>query len=162
MNFRASSRFRFIDPVTLANRYIPVLSKAVHEGCVAVAIEAKALCPVDTGELEASIHTSAVEFYGGMLTGSVIADAPHSQFVEFGTGLRGSGTYPWPLPESGVPITGSWIHTARLSTPIRIRDCEPPKPSLCRHRNSFGYQVNSHNSDDLGGNRLRTQTFRPS
>ncbi len=110
MNFRASSRFRFIDPVTLANRYIPVLSKAVHEGCVAVATEAKALCPVDTGELEASIHTSAVEFYGGMLTGSVIADAPHSQFVEFGTGLRGSGTYPWPLPESGVPITGSWIY----------------------------------------------------
>ncbi len=110
MNFRASSRFVPLDIVTLMNRYVPRLVAAVTEGCEAVSAEAQALCPVDTGELQASIHVASVELVGTVVTGSVVADAPHAQFIEFGTGLRGSGTYPWPLPESGVPITGSWIY----------------------------------------------------
>lgn len=110
MIFRATSSFRAIDPVTIMNRYLPVIVKAVLQGCVAVAEEAKALCPVDTGELQASIRAKGVDVMGTEVFGSVIADAPHAQFVEFGTGLRGSGTYPWPLPTSGVPITGSWIY----------------------------------------------------
>lgn len=110
MNFRASSSFRPVDIVTVMNRYVPLLVAAVTEGCEAVSAEAKALCPVDTGELQASIHVASVELVGSVVTGSVVADAPHAQFVEFGTGLRGSGTYPWDLPTSGVPITGSWIY----------------------------------------------------
>ncbi len=102
-----------LDIVTLMNRYVPRLVAAVQEGCEAVTAEAKALCPVDTGELQASIHVASVELVGTVVTGSVVADAPHACFQEFGTGLRGEGTYPWPLPTSGIPYTGAWRYDWR-------------------------------------------------
>ena len=38
------------------------------------------------------------------------ATAPYAAFVEYGTGLRGAGTYPYELPSEGVPYTGSWVY----------------------------------------------------
>ncbi len=104
MNFRASSRFTPLDIVTLMNRYVPRLVAAVTEGCEAVSAEAQALCPVDTGELQASIHVASVELVGTVVTGSVVADAPHAAYVEFGTGIRGSES-----PGAGAgPYSPTW------------------------------------------------------
>lgn len=71
---------------------------------------ARDLAPVDSGELQQSIE--ALEPYDTMqeIIGEVVASAGHAAFVEFGTGLRGVGTYPFPLPKDGVPFTGSWVY----------------------------------------------------
>ncbi len=65
--------------------------------------------PVDTGELVSS-GGRETQWKGQRVTGSVSYTSPHASFVEFGTGIIGSGTYPYPLPQEGVPITGSWIY----------------------------------------------------
>lgn len=72
--------------------------------------DAQAHAPTLTGELASSIHALEPVDDGKQITGGVVAEADHAGFVEFGTGLAGAGTYPYPLPTEGVPITGSWIY----------------------------------------------------
>ena len=110
MNFRAQSTFKPADLSRLMQRIVPQLVAAVQEGCAAVVEEAEAIVPVDSGDLKDSIHIKSVELVGNSVNGNVVADAGYAGFVEFGTGLRGVGTYPYPLPTSGVPITGSWVY----------------------------------------------------
>ena len=110
MNFRATSTFKPVDLVSLQANFVPKIVAAVTEGCGAVVNEAQVLCPVESGELLESIHTASVELVGTSVTGSVVASAPYAGFVEFGTGLAGEGTYPYDLPQSGVPFTGSWVY----------------------------------------------------
>lgn len=93
---------------------VPRIVIAVTQGCEAVVGEAQMLCPVgSTGELVGSIHTASVAVVGTTVQGSVVADAPHAGFVEFGTGTEGAGTYPYELPESGVPYTNTWQYDFR-------------------------------------------------
>lgn len=113
MNFRAQSTFKPVDLVALQARLVPKLVTAVTEACEVVTEEARAMAPVVSGELRGSIHTASVELVGTVVSGSVVADAPHAQFVEFGTGLKGEGTYPGQLPDTGVPITGGWVYDYR-------------------------------------------------
>lgn len=54
---------------------------------------AKFMCPVDTGELAESI-THEVTVEGNKIHGVISAGTDHAMFVEFGTGIRGNGTYP--------------------------------------------------------------------
>ena len=54
---------------------------------------AKSYCPVDTGELQNSI-THKTEVIGGKVEGVIEAGTDHAMFVEFGTGVKGKGTYP--------------------------------------------------------------------
>ena len=110
MNFKASSKFTPVDISRVMQRIVPPMVSAVTEGCAAVVDEAQMIAPVDKGDLVASIHTQSVAVEGTMVTGVVVADSDHAMFVEFGTGVRGEGTYPYPLPDTGVPITGSWIY----------------------------------------------------
>lgn len=56
------------------------LDEAARESAERAAMEARRLCPVDTGRLRASIATSQVE--GGWRFGS---DAPYASLVELGT-----------------------------------------------------------------------------
>lgn len=109
MNIHASSEFRPADLARLEQLIVPKIIAATQNASQAVADEAKSIVPVDTGELQASIGTR-VEWIGRAVNGYVLAAATHAGFVEFGTGLRGSGTYPYALPTSGVPITGSWVY----------------------------------------------------
>lgn len=51
--------------------------------------EAKALVPVDTGELRESIQKDEVKDDGEFITATISAAAPYAGYVEFGTGLRG-------------------------------------------------------------------------
>lgn len=110
MNFRAAATFRPADLVALESRLVPKLVTAVTEACDVVTAEAQTLAPVVSGALRESIHTASVELVGTVVSGSVVADAPHAQFVEFGTGLQGEGTYPGELPQTGVPVTGAWVY----------------------------------------------------
>jgi HK97 gp10 family phage protein len=71
-----------------ARNNVPVASGELHDSIVA-------LEPIDTFQ---------------EIIGEVIAAAGHASFVEFGTGLRGIGTYPFPLPKQDVPITGAWVY----------------------------------------------------
>lgn len=79
-------------------RYADSLGAKCDEACGRIAAigaeEAAATCPVGTGELKGGIavERSAPGSY------KVVSAAPHSAFVEFGTGVVGQGTYPNPLP----------------------------------------------------------------
>lgn len=53
------------------------------------------LVPVDTGDLKRSGHTRYSE---KGFRGSIVYDADHAAFVEFGTGRRGSSSKHPPLP----------------------------------------------------------------
>lgn len=113
MNFRAQTKTSFVDQARIMQMIAPRAIAAVTEICEAVAAEARAICPVDTGELQSSIDVESVALTGTKVEGSVSATAPHAGFVEYGTGLRGAGTYPYDLPTTGVPFTGAWQYDFR-------------------------------------------------
>ena len=56
--------------------------------------QAKALAPVDTGQLAGSIHMQVKET-GVELQGRVYTNVEYAPYVEFGTGIKGNGTYPY-------------------------------------------------------------------
>ena len=55
--------------------------------------QAKALAPVDKGNLAGSIHPKVIT-EGKTIIGKVYTNLSYAPFVEFGTGIKGSGTYP--------------------------------------------------------------------
>lgn len=109
MNFRAKSTFTPQPFAGLEELLTPRLIAAVQDGCDAVLAEAQAICPVQTGELRDS-GQDTVKWEGQRVDGYVQFTAAHAGFVEFGTGVHGNGTYPYDLPQSGVPITGDWVY----------------------------------------------------
>ncbi len=109
MNIRANATFKAGDFARLESLLVPRLIAAVDAATELVLGASQQLVPVDTGDLVSS-GGREVQWKGQKVTGSVSYTSAHASFVEFGTGLIGSGTYPYPLPESGVPITGSWIY----------------------------------------------------
>ena len=58
--------------------------------------QAKALAPVDTGNLTGSIHMK-VEQQQNFIAGRVFTNTEYAPFVEFGTGIKGNGTYPYKI-----------------------------------------------------------------
>ena len=114
MSLQATATFTFADPESVVRSYIvPRIMAAVDRAEDVVVQEAQSIVPVLSGELGASISKDPVIDTGSQVIGIVAARAHHAQFVEFGTGLRGMGTYPWDLPTSGVPITSSWQYDYR-------------------------------------------------
>jgi len=55
--------------------------------------QAKALAPVDTGNLAGSIHPKVIT-EGKTIIGKVYTNVSYAPYVEFGTGSKGNGTYP--------------------------------------------------------------------
>lgn len=55
--------------------------------------QAKALAPVDTGNLAGSIHPKVTTGRKEII-GKVFTNLNYAPYVEFGTGSKGSGTYP--------------------------------------------------------------------
>jgi len=85
----------------------PAVRTAVEESAAAIAEEARAIVPVDTGELQNSI-VYTLEDVGKVVVGTVVAAADHAAYVEFGTGVRGaaspgSGPYPYSPTWPGMP-----------------------------------------------------------
>jgi hypothetical protein len=109
MNLRANVTFQAGNFARLESIIVPRIVKAVDAATDLVLSTSQQLVPVDTGELVSS-GGRETQWKGTMVTGSVSYSSPHASFVEFGTGIIGSGTYPFPLPQEGVPYTGSWIY----------------------------------------------------
>jgi HK97 gp10 family phage protein len=91
MNLTSYSVYR---PRSDAGRFIKAkideaLLTAMEEWGVRVLEVAQQYCPVDTGELVSSGHVVVNE---APPTVAVVFDAPYSQYVEFGTGIRGAAS----------------------------------------------------------------------
>lgn len=86
------------------------LKAGVSEGAQILQQEAITLAPKLSGELADGIITRQTVDEPERQVITVASTAPHAQFVEYGTGVHGSGTYPGELPTSGVPITGAWVY----------------------------------------------------
>lgn len=110
----------------LAQRFNKVanmeLRSVVNKATELVHGQAKALAPVgDTGQLAGSIHMQ-VKDTGKELQGRVYTNCEYAPYVEFGTGIKGNGTYPYDV-EGFTPEykdkgwayfdedKGEWIYT---------------------------------------------------
>ena len=91
------------------------LKAAVRIGTDAVFAGTQELVPVGrTGDLKDSGDTNVDwDRPNQRVVGSIVYRASYAAFVEFGTGLRGIGTYPYNLPETGTPFTGAWVYDFR-------------------------------------------------
>lgn len=71
--------------------------------------QAKILAPVDKGGLAGSIRPKVIT-EGKKIIGKVYTNLSYAPFVEFGTGIKGSGTY----PNKNVTLTyrsTPWVYT---------------------------------------------------
>lgn len=83
--------------------------------------QAKALAPTDTGQLAGSIHMK-VKMNKNSVEGRVYTNVEYAPYVEFGTGIKGNGTYPYKVKGLNLVYkdkgwayldedTGEWIYT---------------------------------------------------
>lgn len=88
---------------------VPVFA-AVQRSQAIVVQEARAVAPVDKGDLRDSIAATEPVDDGKRITGSVVATADHAGYNEFGTGVRGAsspgaGPFPYSMNWTGMPAT---------------------------------------------------------
>lgn len=79
----------------LPPKVIEGLTKGINQATAVVEASAKAVTPVVTDRLRNSIHARNAKNDGKSVTGSVYTDVKYAMFVEFGTGVRGNGSYPY-------------------------------------------------------------------
>lgn len=72
------------------------VKKVIRDCTLIVEAQAKELCPVDTEDLRGSIHPEVKEI-GKTVYGRVYTQKWYAPFVEFGTGPKGNGTYPYQI-----------------------------------------------------------------
>lgn len=72
-------------------RITPGVRASVEAACKLIEGDAKALCPVDTGALQASI-TTTIDDSGKTIIGRVGTDLYYAPYVEFGYGRRGAAS----------------------------------------------------------------------
>ena len=71
--------------------------------------QAKALASVDKGNLKGSLHPKVIT-QGKTIIGKVYTNLSYAPFVEFGTGIKGNGTY----PNKDISLTyrdTPWVYT---------------------------------------------------
>lgn len=97
------------------------LTDAVKEATKLVHGQAKALAPSDKGLLRESIHMQ-VKDTEKAVEGRVYTNVEYAPYVEFGTGVTGNGTYPYPIEGLSLKYKnkgwayydedkGEWIYT---------------------------------------------------
>ena len=97
------------------------LKTAMNKATQLVHGQAKALAPVDKGQLAGSIHMQ-VKDTGKELQGRVYTNVEYAPYVEFGTGITGNGTYPYKVKGLNLVYRnkgwayydedkGEWIYT---------------------------------------------------
>lgn len=132
------------------------LKKVVNDATKLVHAQAKDLAPVDTGELAGSIHMESKKTKDGY-EGRVYTNNDHSVYVEFGTGVKGNGTYPYEI--EGVtltykdkgwayidPKTDEWVYT-------KGQEAQPYMyPSLNIHKKHIEKMLKTGVSDNLSKN----------
>lgn len=73
------------------------ITAVVRQATAFVHGQAKSLVPTDTGQLRSSIHMEVNNIGKNTVQGRVYTNSDHANYVEFGTGIKGKGTYPYPL-----------------------------------------------------------------
>lgn len=93
-----------IDQVTLKFDKIAKLDlvQKLNRATALVHGQAKALAPVDTGDLAGSIRMD-VKKTDKQIQGRVYTNKEYAPYVEFGTGVKGNGTYPYKV--KGLNLT---------------------------------------------------------
>ena len=97
------------------------LKTAMNKATQLVHGQAKALAPADIGQLRGSIHMQ-VKDTGKQIQGRVYTNVEHAPYVEFGTGIKGNGTYPYTIKDLKLEYKnkgwayydedkGEWIYT---------------------------------------------------
>jgi HK97 gp10 family phage protein len=72
--------------------------------------QAKLLAPRDTGQLAESIHQE-VRHNGAKTEGRVYTNLEYAPYVEFGTGIKGDGTYPYNIEGLNLTYRSSpWVY----------------------------------------------------
>ena len=130
MNFKATSTFTPVAISRAMQSVVPRIVAAVEESQAAVTDEAQMIAPMRSGDLVSKIGPGPVELIGSVVRGTVESTSDHAAFVEFGTGLKGEGTYPYPLPTEGVPITGSWVYDYKKQQWVGMESQPYLRPAL--------------------------------
>lgn len=84
------------------------ITSVVRSATVFVHGQAKILAPVDKGQLRTSIHMEVKSIDGGSVQGRVYTNSDHASFVEFGTGRRGDGSYPYQPKDIELAYKQDW------------------------------------------------------
>lgn len=79
------------------------MTPAVGKAVALVQGTAKSIVAVDTGELRGSISMEVVKALNNSVVGRVFTNFDYAPYVEFGTGKKGEGTYPYNA--KGVSLT---------------------------------------------------------
>ncbi len=143
MNIRANVTFKAGNFSRLESVIVPRIIAAVDAATEVVLSASQQLVPVDTGELVSS-GGRETQWKGTRVTGSVSYSAKHASFVEFGTGIIGSGTYPYGLPREGVPFTGSWTYDYKHQNWHGMGARPYLRPALDMNQNNITALFNKH------------------
>ena len=132
MNLKAKAVFSGKNFAVIETALVAKLLVGAEAAANVVLGEADVNCPRgETGELAASGKvTVATMVKSQRVTSYVSYDAAYAAFVEFGTGNMGRGTYPYDLPQTGVPITGNWIYAYRDGTWVGFHARPYLRPAL--------------------------------
>lgn len=85
--------------------------KKVIDATKLVHAQAINLAPVNTGLLRESIHMEVKE-YNNSIVGKVFTNTLYAPYVEFGTGQKGNGQYPYNLKNLQLEYRStSWVYT---------------------------------------------------
>lgn len=136
------------------------LSQAMNKATALVHGQAKALAPSDTGGLRASIHMETKK-KGNELVGRVYTAKEYASYVEFGTGSKGNGTYPYKVdglnleyrdtPWTYTPDGGETFYRTKgqVAQPYMYPALERNKKKIQR---MFNEEIKSEISKQSGGN----------
>ena len=83
------------------------LEKAMKKAVTMVHGQAKALAPVDTGNLAGSIRME-IKKKDKNLEGRVYTNVQYAPYVEFGTGVAGNGSYPYEVEGLKLAYHETW------------------------------------------------------
>lgn len=87
------------------------LKEKMVQATKVVHAQAKSLAPVDTGNLAGSIHQE-VKKKAENLEGRVFTNVQYAPYVEFGTGIKGNGSYPYEVEGLNLSYRdSSWVYT---------------------------------------------------
>lgn len=74
------------------DKALAAISEAIKKGCLSIEASAKQNCPVDTGNLRASITTNIIDD----TSGEVGTNVEYASFVEFGTKKQSAQPFLYP------------------------------------------------------------------
>ena len=83
------------------------LDKTMGDALKLVHGQAKELAPVDEGYLAESIHMDKTKT-PTELVGRVYTNLEYAMYVEFGTGVRGNGSYPYQIEGVNLAYKENW------------------------------------------------------